>query len=1324
MNETENSCAGVVLPNALANAFTTATLIEHQINAQHKFNLSETMTASETMTNTTTTTTTTSSYESTIMENTRNCDTNAVSEKCLTANDDVMQSTSAPTITPNERICLIGAAADDCATRIAAESFGVPIEVSSNGMEFIGDTTWTTYFVMDEFNGAAFDAIRRSKHRIYGPPALQQVANSRNGLTYFNRPIYNFAMKDVITCFTGIRKKDELTRLVNLIHSMGGSIRKDLNSKVTHLICNSSSGNKYQYAMTFRLAVIRPCWVHDAWEHRNDPTFSATDKSFLDARRLKAFEGQRICFFGFPPDEHQHMIEILKSNGGIPTDLEDPDCSHVIISNNADQLPESLGLPATSPQMVRIPANTLTTSSATSTTSAKTPMAMAGADKFLPPDGLEKMSLNETSNGIGNAKGVIHTPKKPRKFNDGNCDGVVLPSAKHFNEFLEPANISPILHNIEEEEESEANYNDEMIKRKRDSFDNISIISTDSLAPVFNSAKKPKLIRSGSITRSLRRSMSFVGLKNNPISNMIRTRRNSIDPNASINSITSMESTFSESIKRPVKEKLQNFKDRFMKTGNRSKREFCLTPKSVRAFRPTDESMFVDDNDKFIAPDEINAISCKKLSNSTMIEAPNDVNQLTMVEQLPPMIVVKEPEVASRDQSDHAETTTATTSSVTSKPSINSTLVGDDKQELKNGKAHIVKSEWFWYTIQNGFANETDYLFGDYLESIAQTPGADRRDSLPMSLTRRKRKRFSIRNAADSFLGGSGKRRSSLSDAGLSVSGSFLDYTASPSGKHDTKGKAHRIPLLNRIIQYDFFVSPCRSGDVEASAEHTPKNKSMRYNHFMDLFGTESNYVGILHTIVSLFQKPLEEMADTDDQLLNKSELRAIFNNFSPIHEVHLQMLNHFREMQSNWSEHCLIGKIIIDHREALIKAYPPYVNFFEQMKEALHQCDAQNPRFHAFLKINQAKPECGRQTLQDLMIRPVQRLPSMSLLINDILKHTAKSNPDYKELEKALKAIKEVMTYINEDKRKTEGRLALFDIFNDIDNCPADLVSSHRSFISKCEVTELSNCLSGHGDPLMIFLFTDYIEICKVRKRGFNNIKSPTGTLNSLNTTARAHTHHKAYKHIRLIPLSAIPCVYDISDSPRAFAITNKDKLYCFNIFDDIEKIIYLKLFCKQLAENACRADAEQFLRSYESHELGIDISDINFGTLKKVYNYARTRLKVSRAFSFKSTPLKLKRAVSTTSPLYGSTNSLTPSAQMAKMKLASCTNIHEVGEEMEENDDDDDDDDDEDSDGDRRHNSENNNKNQNILKAPLSVQPTRKAKSSTLSIAALRRI
>lgn len=31
-------------------------------------------------------------------------------------------------------------------------------------------------------------------------------------------------------------------------------------------------------------------------------------------------------------------------------------------------------------------------------------------------------------------------------------------------------------------------------------------------------------------------------------------------------------------------------------------------------------------------------------------------------------------------------------------------------------------------------------------------------------------------------------------------------------------------------------------------------------------------------------------------------------------------------------------------------------------------------------------------------------------------------------------------MTHINEDKRRTEGQVVLFDIFNDIDNCPVSI--------------------------------------------------------------------------------------------------------------------------------------------------------------------------------------------------------------------------------------------------------------------------------------------
>lgn len=128
--------------------------------------------------------------------------------------------------------------------------------------------------------------------------------------------------------------------------------------------------------------------------------------------------------------------------------------------------------------------------------------------------------------------------------------------------------------------------------------------------------------------------------------------------------------------------------------------------------------------------------------------------------------------------------------------------------------------------------------------------------------------------------------------------------------------------------------------------------------------------------------------------------------------------------------------------------------------------------------------------------------------------------------------------------------------------------MSSNRNFISRCEVTELTDNLSGRGDNLMLYLFSDTIEVCKKRSRGFNSAKSP-GT-------------NKSFKHIKLISLNAIRFVIDITDSPRAFAVLcrqDKDKLHSFTISDEeIDKVVYLKTLCKQMAENACRTDTVSF--------------------------------------------------------------------------------------------------------------------------------------------------
>ncbi|XP_057663730.1 protein ECT2 [Diorhabda carinulata] len=839
------------------------------------------------------------------------------------------------------KIYLIGSIANDSEIFTAAQTFGFPVLTSIEPLDFKENESTSTIFVVENFEGEIFEKLYRSKLQLLGPVALKQLALKKEKLPFNTRPLYNLAMTGVIVCFTGFREKGELAKLVSLIHHMGGSIRKDMSSKVTHLIANTVGGEKYQYASTFRVPIMNPSWVVDSWENRHDLDFTVTREDFVAKHRLKPFHGAKVSFVGFPEDEEKHMCEVLVLNGGTVTNTADPACTHVV------------------------------------------------------------------------------------------------------------------------------------------------------------------------------------------------------------------------------------------------------------------------------------------------------VDECTVTER---------PETSS--------------------------------------KAWIVKAEWFWTSVQKETSLvEKDYQLDDYLDHVLSPSGRRESNITPGGSARRRKRKLLLSSLVHPQSPAVTKRRSSVSDAGLlSVSGSFLDCTTSPSKEI--------------------------SDGVEPAGIDTPrKGFTQRHRVFLELVQTETNYVDILHTIMTMFKKHLEEMPE-EEALLNNTELNLIFGKIPLIYESHVKMLDELRWTAAHWSEDQSIGNVIVKYSTSLQKAYPPFINYFEEMKEVLCQCDQNKPRFHAFLKACQTRSECGRQSLQELMIRPVQRLGSISLLLNDILKNTPKSNPDHSALEQALAALREVMTHINEDKRKAEGQVTLFNIFNDIDNCPPDIVSSHRNFIARAEVIQLSSSegLASKGNNLVLFLFSDQLEVCKKKSKSFNSLKSPSSVAAGVQNRQLV----KPYKHVRLLALNTIKRVINIKeteDCQKVFSLVCrnnddlKEKLYSFSMADEeADKVSFLKTLTRQMANNACTADADKFMAYLEPQQLDIDTSDVNNGTFSKAFKFATNRLKVGRAFSFNKTPSKLKRAVSSMMSPFGSSTNLTPASQLAQMKLASYSNINELGSADKCND------------------------SQPV--APMSVQPTRKMKTSSLGPNALKRL
>ena len=380
----------------------------------------------------------------------------------------------------------------------------------------------------------------------------------------------------------------------------------------------------------------------------------------------------------------------------------------------------------------------------------------------------------------------------------------------------------------------------------------------------------------------------------------------------------------------------------------------------------------------------------------------------------------------------------------------------------------------------------------------------------------------------------------------LSTSASLLDATNDDGMSIDSPYEKQRNDSSHGILN-------------SASSNGPSKKVNKRSLRINELFETEKRFVSILQAIIVYFKEPIEAPDQVAGPILDQTEAKEIFGNLPPIYEVHCRIKERLERIvekinknggeEKNPSE-CLVGEIYQDNAEALLKTYPPFVNFYEKTKDAILNCDKIKPRFHAFLKIAQSKPECGRQTLVELLIRPVQRLPSTLLLLDDVLKETPKTHKDHELLSKAIGSLKEVMTHINEDKRKVDNQLTMFVLMNDIENCPATLLSSHRNFLKKIDCYEMTNELLKKGAHLTLFLFSDCLEICKPRLKLLNANKSPSAN-------QKPRTPSKCYKHIALFNLNYMTKVCDIvqnNDDTDLFAIicrlpNEKDKFFSFKV-------------------------------------------------------------------------------------------------------------------------------------------------------------------------------
>lgn len=107
------------------------------------------------------------------------------------------------------------------------------------------------FFICEDFESESFKTLRRKRCRICGPPLLHYLHSRKRALPETSRPLFNGSMFGVAVCFTGFASRGNIVnQLADLVHFMGGSVRRDFSGKITHLVANLAQGQKYKVCFT------------------------------------------------------------------------------------------------------------------------------------------------------------------------------------------------------------------------------------------------------------------------------------------------------------------------------------------------------------------------------------------------------------------------------------------------------------------------------------------------------------------------------------------------------------------------------------------------------------------------------------------------------------------------------------------------------------------------------------------------------------------------------------------------------------------------------------------------------------------------------------------------------------------------------------------------------------------------------------------------------------------------------------------------------------------------------------------------------------------
>ncbi|XP_072896894.1 uncharacterized protein arhgef4 isoform X2 [Hemitrygon akajei] len=258
------------------------------------------------------------------------------------------------------------------------------------------------------------------------------------------------------------------------------------------------------------------------------------------------------------------------------------------------------------------------------------------------------------------------------------------------------------------------------------------------------------------------------------------------------------------------------------------------------------------------------------------------------------------------------------------------------------------------------------------------------------------------------------------------------------------------------------------------SAAGQSKKDQMRTNVINEIMSTENDYIKHLKDICEGYVKQCRKRTD----MFTEEQLRTIFGNIEDIYKFQKKFLKgletKFNKDEPHLSE---IGSCFLEFTDFQI--YSEYCNNHPNAYAELSKLMKIN-KYVYFFEACRLLQKMIDISLDGFLLTPVQKICKYPLQLAELLKYTNPEHRDYKDVEAALNAMKNVAKLINERKRRLENLDKIAQWQSSIENWEGeDVLARSSELIHSGELTKISQP-QAKSKQRIFFLFDHQVVFCK----------------------------------------------------------------------------------------------------------------------------------------------------------------------------------------------------------------------------------------------------